>query len=105
MSWKARRGPLPKKLLASALAALLLYGPQRRSGKAGFDPQQVKATAHRTSVMRPVNGASENIDLMLDATLPGIDDTKFRRSPTGQNPVARSREISKCEDQPHAKLV
>jgi len=100
------QGSSPEELLASALAGCFSMALSADLEKAGFAPQQVRTSA--TSHFSNASGkwTVENIDLDVQATVPGIDDSKFQEVANGTKsgcPVARA--LASVQVNLNAKLI
>lgn len=87
------QGSSPEELLASALAGCFSMALSGDLGKAGFEPQQIRTSAKSNFSNASGKWTVENIDLDVEATVPGIDDTKFQEIANGTKagcPVARA---------------
>ena len=73
-------GTNPEELIAAAHAGCYSMAFSATVGKDGFTPDSVHTTA--TVHLNPVEGgfAITKIDLVMEATIPNIDDAKFQEA-------------------------
>src|SRR5437868_1601767 len=72
------QGNTPELLLASALAGCYSMALSGDLGKAGFGPQQIKTNAKAHFGNSSGKWTVETIDLDVEASVPGIDDSRFQ---------------------------
>lgn len=73
------QGTNPEELAGAAQAGCFAMALSKQLGDAGYEPKQLKATA-KVSLGKADDGfAIQQIDLSLDADVPGIDDAEFQK--------------------------
>lgn len=81
-SFKSRfedgNGTNPEELIAAAHAACFSMAFSNELAKAGHPPQSVKTEARVTLAKTDGGFSITEIDLIADADVPGIDDSKFQ---------------------------
>lgn len=99
-------GSSPEELLAAALAGCYSMALSADLEKAGFAPQQVKTSGKAHFDNASGKWTVETIDLDVQASVSGIEDTKFQEIANGTKsncPVARA--LSGVKINVNAKLV
>lgn len=98
-------GTTPEQLIAAAHAACFAMATSSELGKAGFPP--VRLTASSTVTMQPVDGKPTVIlsALVLEASVPGIDDETFARVVAGSKTGCPISRLLQCEITLDARLV
>ena len=100
------QGSSPEELLASALAGCYSMALSADLEKAGFPGQQVRTTAKSHFSNASGKWTVENIDLNVEANVPGIDDAKFQEIANGTKsgcPVSRA--LASVQINLNARLV
>jgi len=99
-------GSSPEELLAASLSGCYSMALSADLEKAGFAPQQVRASAKAHFDNGSGKWTVETIDLDVQAGVPGIEDAKFQEIANGTKsncPVARA--LTGVKINVHAKLI
>lgn len=99
-------GTNPEELIGAAHAGCFSMAFAATLGKNGFAPERV-ATDARVHLTKGETGFSiSKIELHTEATVPGIDEAKFRELATAaKNSCPVSRALAAIEIELHAKLA
>lgn len=99
-------GTNPEELIGAAHAGCFSMAFAATLGKNGFAPERV-ATDARVHLTKGETGFSiSKIELHTEATVPGIDEAKFRELATAaKNSCPVSRALAALEIELHAKLA
>jgi osmotically inducible protein OsmC len=100
------KGSNPEELLASALAGCFSMALTANLGGAGFEPQHVNTTAKANFSNASGKWTVESMDLDVEASVPGIDDTRFQQiADEAKSGCPVSRALAGVKISVNAKLV